>query len=214
MLRRFALLLCLLGVGLAGEGAWIEAKAWLAEALIASAWQRTLSGHRAVPPWPWADTRPVATLESPRLGVKRWVLSGDSGRTLAFGPGWAEHTAAPGEAGRSFISGHRDTHFRFLKDLRIGDRLNVQTPEGRDLSYRVAETGVIDQREGRRLALDGPQELLLITCYPFDAIIPGGNLRYIVRAEISSASPEIIGEVIDTEFGLESGARTNNRGPR
>ena len=179
------MLLCLFGGGLLGEGAWIEAKAWLAEALIASAWQRTLAGHDTAPPWPWADTRPVAMLESPRLGVKRWVLSGDSGRNLAFGPGWAEHTVAPGEAGRSFISGHRDTHFRFLKDLRIGDRLTVQTESGRYVSYRVAEIGVIDRQQGWRIAVDGPQELLLITCYPFDAVTPGGDLRYVVRAELS-----------------------------
>ncbi|MEJ2610668.1 MAG: class GN sortase [Candidatus Thiodiazotropha sp.] len=186
MIRYLALLLCLLGCGLLGKGGWIEAKAWLAEGLIASAWQQTLAGQGAVPPWPWADTQPVAKLESPRLGVERWVLSGDSGRTLAFGPGWSEYTTAPGEEGRSFISGHRDTHFHFLKDLQVGDRLIIQKPDGNRVDYQVAEIGVINQGEGWRLPIDGPQELLLITCYPFDALTPGATQRYIVRAELKA----------------------------
>ncbi|MES9953157.1 MAG: class GN sortase [Candidatus Thiodiazotropha sp. 6PLUC2] len=182
-LRLVSLMLCLLGGGMLSHSFWIEAKAWLAEGLIEAAWQRTLAGEGHTAPWPWADTWPVARLESPRLGITRLVLSGDSGATMAFGPGWAEHSELPGEEGRSFISGHRDTHFRFLKDLFIGDELRVQRADGRIVVYRVTERRVVDQQQGWHMALEGPQELLLVTCYPFDALIPGGPMRYIVRAE-------------------------------
>jgi sortase A len=185
-----ALLLALLGSGMLAKGVWIEAKAWLAEWLIQLAWQRTLSGERQVAPWPWADTWPVARLDSPRLGVSRLVLHGDSGSTLAFGPGWAEQSTPPGGAGRSFLSAHRDTHFHFLKDLQIGDILKLQDKSGRQTDYRVVEYQVVDRRAGWQIPLSGPQELLLITCYPFDALVPGGPLRYIVRAEVLNPHSE------------------------
>ncbi|MCG8071661.1 MAG: class GN sortase [Candidatus Thiodiazotropha taylori] len=184
--QTLALLMALLGGGMLANGLWIEAKAWLAEGLITVAWQRTRNGQSQVTPWPWADTWPVARLVSPRLGVSRLVLSGDSGATLAFGPGWAEQSTLPGGVGRSFVSGHRDTHFRFLKDLQIGDILKLQGGDGREMDYRVVEHLVVDQRAGWQIPLTGPQELLLITCFPFDALMPGGPLRYIVRAEITS----------------------------
>ncbi|MEJ2619576.1 MAG: hypothetical protein P8163_04805 [Candidatus Thiodiazotropha sp.] len=90
----------------------------LAEGLIQLAWQRTLNGERQVTPWPWADTWPVARLDSPRLGVSRLVLHGDSGSTLAFGPGWAEQSAPPGAAGRSFLSAHRVPILVFSRTCR------------------------------------------------------------------------------------------------
>ncbi|MEW8028092.1 MAG: class GN sortase [Candidatus Thiodiazotropha sp.] len=177
-----------------GEGIWIEAKAWLAEGLIAAAWDVTDSHDDSIPPWPWADTWPVAHLEVPRLGVKRYILAGVSGRTLAFGPGWAMRTARPGNPGASLIAGHRDTHFHFLKELRHGDRLFVDTPGEGKVIYRVAATAIVHQQEKWLLSEQGSRGLLLVTCYPFDALLPGGELRYLVWAEAESSET----------FGLES----------
>ena len=118
----------------------------------------------------------------PRLGIERIVLAGVSGRTLAFGPGWAEQSAAPGTPGRSLLAGHRDTHFRFLSELKRGDRLTLQAPDGVSLRYRVVDLSVIDERDGGLMNPRGEDELLLVTCYPFDNPVPGGNLRYLVRA--------------------------------
>ena len=69
-------------------------------------------------------------LEAPDLGVRQIVLAGASGRTLAFGPGHMDGTAAPGASGHAVISGHRDTHFRFLQDLATGDALRVKLGSG------------------------------------------------------------------------------------
>ncbi|WP_316368361.1 class GN sortase [Candidatus Thiodiazotropha sp. CDECU1] len=176
------------------QGAWIEAKAWLAQALIATAWNVTASQADNIQPWPWADTWPVARLEVPRLGVRRYILAGVSGRTLAFGPGWAMQTALPGTEGASLIAGHRDTHFRFLKGLRQGDRLLLDTPEKSRVMYRVTATAVVDQRQSRLISDQGERELILVTCYPFEALRPGGELRYVVWAEAESRQT----------FGLES----------
>jgi sortase A len=181
-MRRLSLLLILCACVLFGQSAWIEAKAWLAQLLIERAWEASLAGDLPVRPWRWADTWPVARLSAPRLGVERIVLAGVSGRTLAFGPGWASQSAAPGESGRSLLAGHRDTHFRFLAQLREGDRLSLQTGRGQTRRYEVVSLQVIGEDAAWWLSPGAADELLLLTCYPFDSPLPGGSQRYLVRA--------------------------------
>ena len=142
-----AALLLLFGAWQVGEGAWIQAKAWLAEGLIARAWVRTLEGEANAKPWPWADTWPVARLEAPALGVELFVLAGSSGRTLAFGPGHQAGTPAPGARGNSVIGGHRDTHLGFLEKISVGDSIRVQRADGVRVQYRVIQLDVLDKRD-------------------------------------------------------------------
>lgn len=186
--RRLSLSLLLLACGCLVQGGWIEAKAWLAQGLISRAWEESHSVEDHIRPWSWADTWPVARLTVPRLGVERIVLAGVSGRTLAFGPGWMEQTALPGKAGRSLIAGHRDTHFHFLSQLVTGDLLQVRNADGEEVGYRVIETAVVNQQAGWLMAPADSRELLLVTCYPFDAVLPGGEQRYLVRARVEPAS--------------------------
>ncbi|MEW8295540.1 MAG: class GN sortase [Candidatus Thiodiazotropha sp.] len=193
-LFRLSTVLLLIACMLLTDGAWILAKAWLAEGLIAAAWSVTASHDQKIRPWPWADTWPVARLEVPRLGVKRHILAGVSGRTLAFAPGWAMQTAPPGAMGTSLIAGHRDTHFRFLEDLQDGDRLLLDTPHDGQVSYRVTASAIVDQRQDRLETDEEGRGLILVTCYPFEALMPGGDLRYVVWAEAEPGEP----------FGLES----------
>jgi sortase A len=181
-MRSLSLLLILGACGLLGQSAWIEAKAWLAQELIGRAWRQSLATDQPIRPWSWADTWPVARLSVPRLGLERTVLAGVSGRTLAFGPGWAEQSAPPGGSGRSLLAGHRDTHFRFLAELVKGDRLLLQSAEGEIRRYRVVELSVIEADAGWLMDRRGSDELRLVTCYPFDSPLPGGSRRYLVRA--------------------------------
>lgn len=170
-----------------GHGLYIPAKAALAQHLVQRAWQRgevgnadTQSGTR---PWPWADTYPIARLTSDVSDDELFVLSGGSGRTLAFGPGHLQSTALPGEPGNSVIIGHRDTHFRFLGDLDYGDLLVIDRKDGERVVFEVTALDVVDASRAS-LTLDGDDaRLTLITCYPFDAIRPGGPLRYVVSAQ-------------------------------
>jgi sortase A len=172
-----------------GQGAYIHAKARLAQALMGQAWARTLEGEREVKPWPWADTWPVARLFVPDLDVDLFVLAGANGRTIAFGPGHLFGTPLPGEAGNSAIGGHRDTHLAFLSDLAIGAEIVVERPDGARRRYRVDWASVLDKREVWVLKDEGPTRLTLITCYPFDALRAGGPLRYVVTARATDASP-------------------------
>jgi len=171
----------LVGVWQIGMGAKVYVKAWLAESLIESAWSRGLKGELSPRPWPWADTWPVAKLGLPEQGVSRFVLAGDDGTSLAFGPGLNTASHAPGEPGVTLISGHRDTHFRFLKDLREGQVIRVETPQ-LSVEYEVLEARVVDQRFYTPRLEHEQDVLMLVTCYPFDALAVGGDLRFVVTA--------------------------------
>ncbi len=145
-----------------GGGAALQlGKAWLAPVLIKQA---------------WADTRPVLHLSAPRLGVERFVLEGANGRALAFGP------VLSNVGGLEVVFGHRDTHFAFLQSIRLGDRLLVQTVNGPPLAYRVRDIAVRDQDDIAIVANGADAPLVLVTCFPFDAVNPGGPLRYVLLA--------------------------------
>ncbi len=167
------------------EAAWIHIKASLAQALISAAWRREQAGSGGTQPWPWADTRPLARLTFGEGAKSRqfMILEGSSGRNLAFGPAHDPASVVPGESGNSVIEGHRDTHFAVLRAIQLGDTLHVQTVSRRDVDFRVTDIRVVDSRRSRiSLQADAPR-LTLVTCYPFDSLVPGGPLRLIVTAE-------------------------------
>lgn len=171
------------GIWQIAEGGYLEAKAMLAQYLLQQAWCETLDGKTQAKPWSWADTWPVAKMQVPRLGVERIILADASGRSMAFGPGQVSGTSQLGQGGNTAISGHRDTHFRFLQQLVPGDRVDFTLRDGSQHSYQVASSSVHNQDE-TWLLQDMDEELLtLITCYPFDAIVPGGPMRYVVQAK-------------------------------
>ncbi len=185
MRQKLSLLLLGLAIWQGGQAAYIHAKAELAQQLIARAWQQSLLQQRSIKPWPWADTWPVARLRLPGQHRDLFVLAGDSGNSLAFGPGHLSASAMPGSSGTSIIGGHRDTHFRGLNRLQARDTLTLQDSSGRWQNYRVISTRIVDSRT-TPLLLSSPgqqrQQLQLITCYPFDGLLTGGPLRYLVTA--------------------------------
>ena len=164
------------------HGAWIPAKARLAQVLLDHAWHETQDTRAPVKPWPWADTWPVARLSVPAHKKSMVVLAGANGAALAFGPGHLMASAPPGVSDNSVIAGHRDTHFAFLKVLKPGDALQLQALDGVVHHYTVADTQVVHETDTRVLQPSQSAMLTLITCYPFDAVVPGGPLRYVVRA--------------------------------
>ncbi|MCH8278726.1 MAG: class GN sortase [Proteobacteria bacterium] len=183
-LARYWAVACLLCLGFwqLGQGAYIPAKAWLAQGLMQRAWVRTGMGQARATPWPWADTWPVARLTARSGAIDLIVLAGGSGRTLAFGPGHLSASAMPGEVGNAVIAGHRDTHFRFLQSIEPGERLNLELSNGRKHVYEVVAVDIVDSRKGA-LRLDTDDAMLsLVTCYPFAAREAGGPLRYVVTA--------------------------------
>ena len=193
MLRRWLCLgLLLLGLGSLARGSWIFGKAALAQVLLRRAWAAARAGDEHARPWPWADTWPVARLLVPARGVDLVVLEGATGSSLAFGPGHIAGSASSNLPGNVALAGHRDTHFRFLQELQPGEPLWLEPAHGALQRYEVESTSIVDQRDTRLLAAPG-DGLTLVTCYPFDAPVPGGPLRYVVRARLMSggASPPL-----------------------
>ena len=178
-----ASLLFILGSGLIGQGLWIHVKAAAAQALLQHAWAQTLNTQQPNKPWPWADTWPVGRLLVPRLDINQIILADASGRSLAFGPGLVGNGIFPdGDSQSLILSGHRDTHFSFLQDVWQEDTITVQTIQGTWFTYVVEDITVVDSRTDQLISHQEGDNLLLITCYPFDALLPGGPLRYIVTA--------------------------------
>jgi len=159
---------------------WIPVKAELAQYLLERSWQRTLAGETDAKPWPWSDTRAIAALEIPRLGLTIIVLEGSSGRNLAFGPTLVNTTRLENTSDR-VLSGHRDTHFSFLKDLQSGDLISLHTATG-IIDYRVSHQQSVDSRQQQLVIDERTERLTLLTCYPFDAAVAGGPLRWVVTA--------------------------------
>jgi sortase A len=181
-LERTRIVTCLMCLGMLplAQSAYIPTKAWLAQELMQRAWDRTTKSGTGIAPWPWADMVPVARLHAQAGRTDLIVLSGGTGRTLAFAPGYLEASAKPGDVGNTVIAGHRDTHFAFLRQVELGDSMWLERPDGERLIYEVENIDVIDARRGS-IALDtGEPYLTLVTCYPFDAIDPGGPMRYVV----------------------------------
>ena len=89
------------------------------------------------------------------------------------------------------IAGHRDTHFAFLKAVKLGDVLQLQAPDGVVYDYTVTDTRVVHETDTSVLESGEEPMLTLITCYPFAAVVPGGPSRYVVQARgISSDKTE------------------------
>jgi sortase A len=171
-IQKAALALALMGVLQLLQAGWIPAKAALAQILIARAWQKGVPSK----PWPWADTFPVARLQVPALGVDQYVLAGGQGNALAFGP-----SRSAGSGQLQVISGHRDTHFGFLQDLQSGHEITLTDLDGKVQRFRVSRSEIVDSRD--QLPPPWHRGLVLLTCYPFDAVRAGGPLRFLVHAQ-------------------------------
>jgi sortase A len=182
--RVIAILAALLGIVLLGQGLWIHAKALLAQVLLERAFAATIASGGPVKPWSWADTWPVARIAVPRLGKSAIALAGSSGQALAFGPGHVELTVEPGERGTALYAAHRDTHFAFLADVRIGEAIVVTRRDGVVVRFVVTATSVVRWDQSGIDPLGAGRHLVLSTCWPFDART-AGPLRYLVHAEMA-----------------------------
>jgi sortase A len=131
----------------------------------------------------------IARLIIPRLDTNLYVIEGDGDKELRRGPGHLTGTALPGARGNCVIAGHRDTHFRVLKDIRRGDDIILETRSGQFL-YRVQSTMVVSPKNTASLQPTPDAELNLITCYPF-YYVGAAPKRFVVEAQfVDQEKPE------------------------
>ena len=167
-------------------GAYLPVKAELSQLLIRHAWEKSIDTGAPVKPWDWADMHPIMRLQSEKHQQDLIVLAGDTGNVLAFAPGLSSITSQNNPSSTWLVSGHRDTHFTFLKDIAIGDLITTTQLDKKRRSFKITDIDVIDISKQKISISDHQSELKLVTCFPFDAIVSGGSLRYVVTASFVS----------------------------
>jgi sortase A len=127
---------------------------------------------------------PLGVLRLDRLHIRVPVFEGTDDLVLNRGVGWIAGTARPGEAGNSNIgiAGHRDGFFRGLKDIAIGDKIQLSTPGVVSL-YAVDSTEIVIPERIEVLQRRGVPSLTLVTCYPF-YFVGDAPQRFIVHATL------------------------------
>ena len=123
----------------------------------------------------------IGRIEIPHLGLSAIVMEGTSRTTLRRAVGHILGTTLPGQPGNVGISGHRDTYFRPLRNIRQNDTITVTTLFG-EYRYRVVSTKVVGPNDVSVLDSTGKEILTLVTCYPF-YFVGSAPDRFIVRAE-------------------------------
>ena len=201
-LRIFVALVLFSGASLTARAMYLHAKAELASVLIHRAWNKTVLDGQPHPPWPGADTYPIARLRIPRLGYDEVVLEGATARTLAFGPARLFSGAGLGEPGNVELAGHRTSWFRPLENLEARDEIQVQwfdsyKHELRERTYTVDDIRIVRPEEVPLLTPPSGDGLTLITCYPFGHS-PRSPQRFVVFA-----SPLGLGHYTETSLSVE-----------
>ncbi|TMP03119.1 class GN sortase [Pseudoalteromonas sp. S3178] len=203
--------LLIAGLGLFGHGAYLQAKAWLAQVLIEQAWQEALKSPSAkVKPWFYADSYLTAQLNWPKHNKMLTVLAGASGRNLAFAP--SQFLPAGELGGKAYgnqkgalIAGHNDTHFAFLKNAKVGETFTLQLQSAEVQTYKVTGIEIIHQSQHEFLQKPG---LYLLTCYPFDSLAAGTDLRLLVSAELMS--DKVVSALISSPDSLSGISTTSS----
>lgn len=164
-----------------------------------------LEGGSSVYPWAYSGARPfesqvpptdvhsgeslhesldegayVGQLSIPKLDATWRLVEGTSDSALRMGPGHLTGSPLPGSSGNAVIAGHRDTHFRVLKDVGVGDEIVIER-NSRRFAYKVVETRIVDSTDTRVLSPASRPTLTLITCYPF-GFVGAAPRRFIVKA--------------------------------
>jgi len=172
-----------------GTREYLEAR--LAQKQAANSWksgrEATEVDGRIVPPGSASRSlipngEAFARLSIPRLHSVLYVVEGTDHADLRRGPGHLEGTALPGSTGNCVIAGHRDTHFRVLKDIQKGDDIEVETAAG-NFTYRVSGVSVVESDNTASLKPTGSAVLHLVTCYPF-YYVGTAPKRFVVSAEM------------------------------
>lgn len=138
------------------------------------AYQQSLASHFAPA---------IAILRIPKIGLEVPVMEGTDDLSLNRALGHIAGTAKPGDNGNIGIAGHRDGFFRGLKDVVIGDDIEIMTQKETS-AYRIDQIVIVDPSDVSVLAPRSHSSLTLVTCYPF-YFVGSAPQRYIVQASLA-----------------------------
>jgi sortase A len=195
VLRWSASFFVIAGIGMLSWSTWLLADAGFAQWEARHSLETVTLAASVAPPrlTGWASSAPASTpklhpgsaigaLSIPRVALGAIVLHGSDAQTLRRGPGHMEDTALPGKAGNAVIAGHRDSFFRGLGEVIVGDDIFIDSGEGQ-LHYRVTSTRVVNAHDLSVVEQTDDATLTLITCYPFWVLGPAPD-RFVVRAAL------------------------------
>ena len=124
----------------------------------------------------------IGLLVIPKIQAELAIVEGTDPDDLEKGVGHYKGSFLPGEHGQIVLSGHRDTVFRHLGELKAGDSLILKVPTGLH-NYKITHTKIVDSKDTSIITLQNKEEeLLLTTCYPF-RYIGSAPKRYIIYAK-------------------------------
>lgn len=128
----------------------------------------------------------IGVLSIPRLKFSEAIAEGDDDDTLGVSIGHLPDTPLPWHMGNSVVAAHRDTQFRALEGIRIGDRMRLRTPRG-EFAYVVDDLIIVEPNDLSVLKPSRQRMITLITCYPF-RYVGHAPQRFIVSAIEESAA--------------------------
>ncbi len=173
-------LLFIIGVIMIAKPSYFYLKGHLAQRLLESAWKKSKDKNQVTYPWWGAKSYPIGKIKINKIELSYIILGGDMKQALNFGIAHIENTSKPGTSGNIGLAGHRDSFFKKLEKIHLGDTIDVDS-FNKTQKYRVIDIQIISPNEVKWLDQTDYNILTLVTCYPFD-YIGDAPMRYIVRA--------------------------------
>lgn len=192
--------LLIAGIAALAYASYVLASAYLYQALEGPRFDRPLVGS---PPLVLTTGTVIGQIQIPRIGLKAVIAEGDSPQILRRSVGHLPRTALPGQKGNIALAGHRDSFFRPLRNIKVGDEVLIKTHTD-VFQYSVTDSAVVDPHDLGPLRSSEIHELTLITCFPFEYIGPAPK-RFIVRAR---EVPNIDSSRTADDQGLSAGGTT------
>jgi sortase A len=129
----------------------------------------------------------IGTLWIPKIKKTIAIIEGTDSKELKLGVGHYVKSVLPGVSDNSVLAGHRDSVFRNLGELKLGDLMTVRTSYG-TFVYEVHEIRIVDAKDRTVIVPTNDAVLTLSTCYPF-RFIGNAPKRYIVQAGLVIGEP-------------------------
>lgn len=188
MLKKLSILVILVGIGLIGTGGYEFTKTKIAQNDSLSKAKEVLKqdtvaiDREELPPFEPQKGDVVGILEIPTINAELPIVEGTDEDELEKGVGHYSGTAYPLGNDQIVLSGHRDTVFRSMGELKIGDILTIQLPYG-NFSYQIESTKIVAADDLTVIQPTAPDEVLTVTtCYPFSYVGDAPD-RYIITAK-------------------------------
>jgi len=173
--------LFIIGLMLLAKPSHFYLKGYVAQKLLESTWKKSKDKNQIIYPWIGAKSYPIGKISIEKINLSYIILGGDMKQSLNFGIAHIENTTKPGNNGNIGLAGHRDSFFKKLEKIHLGDIIEIDSIKGFS-NFKVVDIQIISPNEMHWLNQTEENLLTLVTCYPFD-YIGDAPMRYIIRAK-------------------------------